>query len=83
MQITSMAVSHVRVETGKGFAEVKEGVERQLGRFEAGVFRSLPAEPKEAERQIGAMAGPGGFMLFGTMDHRALLSMVGQQARAV
>jgi uncharacterized protein (DUF302 family) len=71
------------VETGKGFAEVAKGLENQLGRFDAGVFQALPAEPTEAERRIVAMAGPGGFMLFGTMDHGALLSMSGQATRAV
>jgi uncharacterized protein (DUF302 family) len=83
MQVTTVAVSHVRVETAKGFAEVAQGLERQLGRFDAGALRSLPAEPQEVERRIAAMVGPSGFMLFGTQDHGALLSMVGQPARAV
>ena len=83
METTTVPVSHVRVDTGKGFAEVAKGLENQLGRFDAGVFRSLPAEPEEAARRIGAMAGPGGFMLFGTMDHGPLLSLSGKPARAV
>jgi uncharacterized protein (DUF302 family) len=83
MTETTVPVSHVRVETAKDFVEVAAGLERQLGRFDAGVVRSLPADPEEAERRIGAMAGPGGFMLFGTMDHGALLSLAGKPARAV
>jgi uncharacterized protein (DUF302 family) len=83
VETTTVAIRHIRVETSKRFAEVVEGLERQLGRFDAGVFRSPPAEPKEAERRIGAMAGPSGFMLFGTMDHGALLAMSGQPARVV
>jgi uncharacterized protein (DUF302 family) len=83
MDTTTVTIRHIRLETSKGFAAVAEGLERQLGRFDAGVFRSLPAEPKEVERRIGAMAGPSGFVLFGTMDHGALLAMSGQPARVV
>jgi uncharacterized protein (DUF302 family) len=83
METTTVPVCHVRVETAKGFAEVAEGLERRLGRFDAGVFRSLPADPQEAERRIGGMAGPSGFMLFGTMDHGALLALAGKPTRAV
>ena len=83
METTTLPVSHVRVETTKGFAEVTERLGRQLGRLDIGVFRSLPVEPREVERQIGAMAGSSGFMLFGTMDHGALLSMAGKPVKAV
>jgi uncharacterized protein (DUF302 family) len=83
MNTTAVPVSHVQVEAAKDFAEVVAGLERRLGRFDASVFRSLPADPKEAERRIEAMAGPSGFMLFGTMDHGASLSLAGKPARAV
>jgi uncharacterized protein (DUF302 family) len=83
MRSTTVAVNQIRVETAKGFAEVAERLERQLGRFDAGVFRSLPADPEKAERRLGEMAGPSGLMRFSTMDHGALLAHTGKPVRAV
>jgi uncharacterized protein (DUF302 family) len=81
---TTVPIRHVRIETAKGFAEVTEELERQLGRLGPGVFRSLQAEPGEAERRVGELAGPSGLLLFGTTDHGAWLSLLrGQPARAV
>jgi uncharacterized protein (DUF302 family) len=83
MNVTTVAVVHVRVETGKSFAEVTEGLIRQLGRFDAAGLPSLLAQPQEARRKLEAMAGPSGLMLFTTADHGALLSLLGQSRKAV
>lgn len=58
---------------------------RQLGRFEPEVYQALAAagDVEEARARIEAMAGPSGFMLFGTNDHGALLRLAGQRRKAV
>ena len=76
---TTVSMTHVRVEMAKDFAQVTEALERQLGRFDGGILRSLPANPDEARHLIEKMAGPSGFMLFGTIDHGALLTLAGQK----
>jgi uncharacterized protein (DUF302 family) len=78
-------VDHVRLTTDKPFGDVTAAFERQLGRFDPNVHQAL-AEGGDAERAragIEAMAGPSGFMLFGTNDHGALLRLAGQQRKAV
>src|SRR5262249_11727196 len=59
--------------------------ERQLGRFDPDVYKDLAAggDAEEARARIEAMAGPSGFMLFGTNDHGALLRLAGQKRDAV
>ncbi|MDB5306961.1 MAG: hypothetical protein JWO38_1163 [Gemmataceae bacterium] len=79
-------IDHVRVETGKTFAEVTKDFERQLGKYDPTVFQAIRAAPplaEGAESRIEAMAGPSGLMLFGTMDHGALLSLFGKRQKAV
>jgi uncharacterized protein (DUF302 family) len=78
-------VDHVRLETDKPFEEVAEAFERQLGRFDPDVAKPLIAggEREEARAKIEAMAGPSGFMLFGTTDHGALLRLSGQKRKAI
>jgi uncharacterized protein (DUF302 family) len=83
MNPTTVAVVHVRVETRKGFAEVKEGLERRLVRFNLDTLPSLLAGPQEARRQLEAVAGPSGFMLFATVDHGSLLAVLGESRKAV
>jgi uncharacterized protein (DUF302 family) len=83
MRTTTVPVSHVRVQATKGFLEVVAGLQGQVGRFDPAVLGSRSVDPKEVEQRIGAMAGPSGFMLFGTFDHGALLSLSGKPARAV
>src|SRR5436309_10371155 len=70
-------VDHVRRETDKPFEEVAKALERQLGRFDPDVSRSLApgSDTEAAKAKIEAMAGPSGFMLFGTTDHGALLRL--------
>jgi uncharacterized protein (DUF302 family) len=78
-------VDHVRLETDKHFEEVTGAFERQLGRFEPGVYQALVegGDAEAARARIEAMAGPSGFMLFGTQNHGALLRIARQQRKAV
>ena len=85
METTRFTVEHVRVRSPKPFDDVASAFERQLGRFDPNVYRSLAAggHVEEAKARIEAMAGPSGFMLFGTNDHGALLRLAGQQRKAI
>jgi uncharacterized protein (DUF302 family) len=85
MSDSQVVVEHVRLTTDKPFEEVAKGLERQLGRFDADVSRSLLAgsDAEAARARIAAMAGPSGFMLFGTSDHGALLRLAGQKRKAI
>jgi uncharacterized protein (DUF302 family) len=78
-------VDHVRRTTDKPFGDVTTAFERQLGRFEPGVYQALAAggDAEEARANIEAMAGPSGFMLFGTNDHGSLLRLASQKRKAV
>jgi uncharacterized protein (DUF302 family) len=85
MNETRFPVTHVRVVTDRPFEEVARGIERQLGRFDPDVYRSLAVgdDPATARAQIEATAGSSGFMLFGKSDHGSLLRIAGQQRKAV
>jgi uncharacterized protein (DUF302 family) len=83
MNTTTVAVAHVRVETSKKFAEVKEVLERRLARFDLSTLTSLLADPQEARRRLESVAGPDGLMLFATVDHGSLLAVEGISRRAV
>jgi uncharacterized protein (DUF302 family) len=85
MNTTRISVDHVRLATEKPFDEVTSAFERQLGRFEPGVYQTLAAggDAEGARAKIEAMAGPSGFMLFGTQDHGSLLRLAGQRRKAV
>ncbi len=78
-------VDHVRRMTDKPFGDVTTAFERQLGRFEPGVYQALAAggDAEGARAKIEAMAGPSGFMLFGTQDHGSLLRLAGQKRKAI
>jgi uncharacterized protein (DUF302 family) len=85
MNDSHFVVDHVCRATEKPFEEVASAIERQLGRFDPDVAKPLIAggESEEARAKIEAMAGPSGFMLFGTSDHGALLRIVGQKRKAI
>jgi uncharacterized protein (DUF302 family) len=76
---------HVHVETGKPFAEVAAAFEARLGRFDLAVYEQLRSgtDPAAVWTRLEGMAGPSGFMLFGTNDHGALLRLAGQKRKAV
>ena len=85
MNDTRFTVDHVRRATDKPFEDVTTAFERQLGRFEPGVYQALAAggNAEGARAKIEAMAGPSGFMLFGTQDHGSLLRLAGQKRKAI
>lgn len=78
-------VDHIRLTTARPFDQVKADFERQLGRFDEDVYKSLAAgENAEAVRtRIEAMAGPTGLMLFALFDHGSLLRVAGLTRKAV
>src|SRR6516225_191004 len=84
MNDSRFVVDHVRLESNKPFEDVAKAFERQLGRFDPDVATPLIAggDVEEARARIEAMAGPSGFMLFGTGDHGALLRLAGQRQKA-
>ena len=85
MNDSRFTVDHVRRTTDKPFEDVTTAFERQLGRFEPGVYQALAAggDADGARAKIEAMAGPSGFMLFGTQDHSSLLRLAGQKRKAI
>ncbi len=85
MYETRFTVDHVRLKTDKPFEDFAQAFERRLGRFDPDVYKALAAsgDAQEARAKIEAMAGPSGFMLFGTHNHGALLRLAGQERKAV
>ena len=85
MDESRFTVEHVRLATDKPFEEVAKAFERQLGTFDSDVRKvaTESGDTEAAKAKIEAMAGPSGFMLFGTTDHGALLRLSGQERKAV
>jgi uncharacterized protein (DUF302 family) len=85
MSDSQFTVDHVRRTADKPFEDVTTAFVRKLGRFEPGVYQALAAggDAEGARAKIEAMAGPSGFMLFGTQNHGALLRLAGQNRKAV
>ncbi len=71
MSNSQFNVDHIRVVTSKPFDKVKTDFERQIGRIDPEIYKSLQAgdDGEAIRRRIEAMAGPSGFMLFATHDH--------------
>jgi uncharacterized protein (DUF302 family) len=78
-------VEHVRLTTDRPFDDVITAFERQVGRFDPDAYKTLAAGGDVAgvRARIEAMAGPSGFMLFGTNNHGALLRLAGQNRKAI
>ena len=85
MNDSRFTVDHVRRTTDKPFDDVAKAFEAQLGKFDGDVRKAATAseDAEEAKAKIAAMAGPSGFMLFGTSDHGALLRLAGQKRKAI
>jgi len=85
MNDSRFTVDHIRLTTDKPFEDVASAFERRLGRFDPDAYKSLAAggDAEGVRAKIEAMAGPSGFMLFGTQDHGALLRLAGQKRKAV
>src|SRR5262245_59590827 len=84
MSDNHFTVDHVRQTTDKPFGVVTTAFERQLGRFEPGVYQSLAAggDAEGARAKIEAMDGRSGFMLFGANDQGSMMSHDGQRREA-
>jgi len=85
MNLTRITVEHVRVVADKPFDKLTRAFEEQLGQFNPEVYKSLSTgvDADRVRAKIEAMAGPSGFMLFGTNDHGALLRLAGQKKKAI
>ena len=85
MNDSRFTVDHVRLAADKPFEEITKVFERQLGRFDPDVYKSLAAngDAEGVRAKIEALAGPSGFMLFATHNHGALLRLAGQKRKAV
>jgi uncharacterized protein (DUF302 family) len=86
MTTTTFVATHVQAKTGKAFAEVTKDFEGQLGKFDPTALQSLRPDAEHVDdvrSRIEAMAGPSGFMLFGTIDHGTLLSVFAESRKAV
>src|SRR3954452_25002948 len=77
MNDSCFLVDHVCVTTDRPFEDVAKAFERQLGRFDPDVYKSLAVggDVEKTRAQIEALAGPSGFMLFDTNDHGSLLRL--------
>ena len=85
MSDTRILVEHVSQTSDKTFENVTTAFERQLGRFDPDVYKTLAAggDAEGARAKIEAMAGPSGFMLFATHNHGALLRLASQKRKAI
>jgi uncharacterized protein (DUF302 family) len=85
MSETRFVVEHICLRTEKPFEEAAAALVRQMGRFDPEVMRLALAgsDPEQARSKIDSMAGPSGFMLFGTSDHGLLLGIAGRPRKAV
>jgi uncharacterized protein (DUF302 family) len=85
MDVTRVAVEHVRIEADRPFEKVTETFERETGQFDWTAYQHLNAgaDPDEIRVKIKAMEGRSGFMLFRTSDHGALLRLAGQRKKAL
>jgi uncharacterized protein (DUF302 family) len=85
MNISRFTVDHVRVATAKPFEQVRTDFERQLGRLDPDVYKSLGAgENAESVRaRVEAMEGSSGFMIFAIHDHGSLLRIIGRARKAL
>jgi uncharacterized protein (DUF302 family) len=82
---TKVTVDHVRRMSHKSFDEVTTALATQMGHFDPSVYQALEAggDVKEVRTKIESMAGPSGFMLFGTQNHGQLLRVVGLKRKAI
>lgn len=83
--VTSTTITHVNFKSSKPFAAVTAALEKQLGKFNPEIDKSLSSEPLDApdtESKIHAMEGSSGLMIFAVRDHGHLLALKGKPALA-
>ena len=85
MKDTQFPVEHIHVATDKRYEDVANAFEIHLGQFDAQLHDAIARgdDAEELKTTISAMAGPSGFVLFGTTDHGSLLRITGQKRKAV
>jgi uncharacterized protein (DUF302 family) len=85
MNASRFLVEHVCLTTDRPFDDVAKAFARLLGQFDQNVLDSpsASADTDAAKAKIEALAGPSGFMLFGTVDHGSLLILAGEKRKAV
>jgi uncharacterized protein (DUF302 family) len=85
MNNSRFTVDHICRTTHKPFADISRAFEQPLGRFDPNASKALAAggDLEEVRANLEAMAGPSGFMLFGTFDHGTLLRLAGETRKAV
>jgi len=81
---TAIVIDHIRLTSAKPFDQVRADFERQLGKYDADVYRSSVSggDAEAAKARIGAMAGSSGLMVFAIHEHGALLRIVGLTRKA-
>jgi uncharacterized protein (DUF302 family) len=85
LDVTRIAVEHVRIVADRPFEKVTETFERETGQFDWAAYQQLNAgaDPDDVRAKIKAMEGASGFMLFRTSDHGGLLRLAGQKKKAL
>ena len=85
LDVTRIAVEHVRIVADRPFEKVTETFERETGQYDWAAYQHLNAgaDPDDVRAKIKAMEGASGFMLFRTSDHGALLRLAGQKKKAL
>jgi uncharacterized protein (DUF302 family) len=84
--VTSTSTMHLNFKTAKSFDAVTAAIEKQLGKFDPEISRSLDTSPLDTaatEAKIHAMEGSSGLMLFSKRDHGGLLALKGKKTSAV
>ena len=86
MTLSRFTTSRVRTLTGKGFTDVTKDFESRVGRLDPTILRSNSSprlQVADVRSRIEATAGSSGFMLFGTSDHGALLTLFDKPRKAI
>ena len=85
MSQSCIEVQHVRLIVDKSFEAFIAAFEQQLGRYRPDVDKELEegGDPEAIMARLQSMIGPSGFMLFPTINHGALLGIIGKPRKAV
>lgn len=76
-------VEHVTVVAHSTFEQFTKHLEGMIGRFDPSVMVNVEKDPKLVVKQLEAMEGEQGLMLFGVQDHGKLLNIAGAPRKAI
>ena len=76
-------VKHVTVIVHSTYGQFTKQLEGLIGRFDASVMVNVEKDPKLVVKQLEAMEGEQGLMLFGTQEHGKLLNIAGAPRKAI